>query len=61
MSERSFHRYCRRFEEDGLDDLIERRLEHVSHRRAPVDEMLAVQERYCSRYEGWNVNHFHTW
>jgi len=61
MSERNFRRYCRRFEEDGLDGLIDRRLEQVSHRRAPVDEVMAVQERYRSRYAGWNVKHFHAW
>jgi len=61
MSERNFRRYCRRFEEEGLDGLIDRRLEQVSHRRAPVDEVMAVQERYRSRYAGWNVKHFHAW
>jgi len=59
MSERNFRRYCRRFEEDGLDGLIDRRLEQVC--RAPVDEVMAVQERYRSRYAGWNVKHFHAW
>jgi len=34
-----------------LDGLIERRLEQVLHRRVPVDEVLAVQGRYRSRYE----------
>jgi len=61
MSERNFRRYCRRFEEEGLDGLIDRRLEQVSQRRAPVDEVMAVQERYRSRYAGWNVKHFHAW
>jgi len=61
MSERNFRRYCRRFEEDGLDGLIDRRLGQVSHRRAPVDEVMAMSERYRSRYQGWNVKHFHAW
>lgn len=61
MCERSFRRYVARFEADGLEGLIDRRLEQVSNRRAPVDEVVAVVERYRSRHLGWNVRHFHAW
>ena len=61
MCERSFRRYRVRFEADGLDGLIDRRLEQVSNRRAPVDEVMALTEQYRSRYGGWNVKHFHAW
>jgi len=61
VCERSFRRYCSRYEQDGLDGLIDRRLAQVSHRRAPVDEVMAVCERYHSRYQGWSVKHFHAW
>jgi hypothetical protein len=50
-----------RFEAEGLQGLIDRRLEQVSHRRAPVDEVLAVTEQYRKRHPGWNVRHFHAW
>jgi hypothetical protein len=26
-----------------------------------VDEVLALQEQYRSRYQGWNARHFHSW
>lgn len=61
MCERSFRRYLSRYEAEGLDGLIDRRLEHVSYRRAPVDEVMALTERYRSRHSGWNVKHFHSW
>jgi hypothetical protein len=61
MSERNFRRYLVRFEAEGLQGLIDRRLEQVSHRRAPVDEVLAVTEQYRTRHLGWNVRHFHAW
>lgn len=61
VCERSFRRYLNRYEEAGLDGLIDKRLEQVSQRRAPVDEVLSVTELYRSRYTGWNVKHFHTW
>ena len=61
MCERSFRRYLSRYEADGLQGLIDRRLEHVSNRRAPVDEVMALTERYRSRHGGWNVKHFHSW
>ncbi len=41
--------------------LLDRRLNEPSHRRAPVDEVIALQELYASRYRDWNVRHFHRW
>lgn len=61
MSERNFRRYLARFEADGLEGLIDRRLEQMSNRRAPVDEVLALTDLYRNRHRGWNVRHFHTW
>lgn len=61
MCERSFRRYLVRFEAEGLDGLIDRRLEQISNRRAPVDEVLALTDRYRNRHRGWNVKHFHNW
>lgn len=61
MCERSFRRYLSRYEAEGLEGLIDRRLEHVSYRRAPVDEVMALTELYRSRHIGWNVKHFHSW
>jgi len=58
---RTFRRYIDRYEEEGLQGLIDKRLEQVSHRRAPLDEVMAVVQRYQSRHSGWNVKHFHTW
>ena len=61
MCERSFRRYLVRYEAEGLEGLIDRRLEQVSNRRAPVDEVMALTEQYRSRHAGWNVKHFHNW
>jgi hypothetical protein len=61
MCERSFRRYLARYEADGLEGLIDRRLEQVSNRRAPVDEVMALTEQYRGQHLGWNVKHFHSW
>ena len=61
MCERSFRRYLLRYEAEGLEGLIDRRLEQVSNRRAPVDEVMALTDQYRSRHLGWNVKHFHAW
>jgi transposase len=61
VCERTFRRYIDRYEETGLEGLIDKRLEQVSQRRAPVDEVLAVTERYRRRHLGWNVKHFYAW
>jgi hypothetical protein len=50
-----------RYEESGLDGLLDKRLSQVSHRRAPVDEVLELLERYKRRHEGWNAKHFYAW
>jgi hypothetical protein len=43
-----------RYEADGLDGLIDRRLEQASNRQAPVDEVMALTDEYRRRYMGWN-------
>jgi hypothetical protein len=61
VCERSFRRYLCRYEADGLEGLLDRRLEQLSNRCAPVDEVMALTEQYRSRHSGWNVKHFHSW
>jgi hypothetical protein len=61
MCERSFRRCLCRYEADGLEGLIDRRLDQVSKRRAPVDEVMALTTQYQTRHSGWNVKHFHGW
>ena len=61
MCERSFRRYLSRYEADGLEGLIDRRLKQVSNRRAPVDEVMALTTLYQTRHSDWNVKHFHGW
>lgn len=60
VCERSFRRYMWRYEEYGLDGLIDRRLEQASNRQAPVHEAMALTDEYRRRYVGWNVKHFHS-
>ena len=52
VCERTFRRYVDRYEEEGLDGLVDKRLGQVSARRAPVDEVLRTEALY---HEGWNV------
>ena len=61
VSERTFRRYGVRYEEEGLDGLMDHRLEQVSHRRAPVDEVMGVSERYRHKHLGWSAKHFYAW
>jgi transposase len=61
VCERTFRRYIDRYEEAGLEGLIDKRLHQVSHRRAPVDEVLRLVEQYRRRHDGWSVKHFYAW
>jgi len=60
VCERTFRRYIDRYEEEGLDGLIDKRLNQVSHRKAPVDEVLRLETLYKERYDGWNIKHFYS-
>lgn len=61
VCERTFRRYIDRYEDEGLEGLIDHRLNQVSHRRAPVDEVVRLVDQVRSRHEGWNAKHFYAW
>ena len=61
VCERTFRRYLNRYEEAGLQGLMDKRLNQVSQRRAAVDEVMALTALYRSHYSDWNVRHFHSW
>ena len=58
-SERQFRRYRARYEEEGLDGLLDRRLGKASAKRVAADEIGWLLEQYRTVYPGWNVKHFH--
>ena len=58
---RTFRRHINRYQESGLDGLLDKRLTQVSSRCAPVDEVMAVVDSYERRHRGWNVAHFFSW
>jgi transposase len=59
MSERTFRRWTRRFEEDGEDGLMDRRLGRRSGRAVPDEEAEEVERLYRERYAGFTAKHFH--
>jgi transposase len=58
-SERQFRRWRRRYEEEGVGGLADRRLGRASVRRVPVDRIVWMLGEYRTRHAGWNVKHFH--
>ena len=59
MSERTFRRWTRRYEEEGEAGLLDRRLGKASGRRVPADRAEEVERLYRERYQGFTVKHFH--
>jgi hypothetical protein len=59
MSERQFRRYRGRYEEDGAEGLVDRRLGKLSPKRVPAADARLMLELYGGVYRGWNVKHFH--
>jgi transposase len=59
VSERTFRRWTRRYEEEGEAGLLDRRLGKASGKRVPVDRAEEVERLYRERYQGFTVKHFH--
>lgn len=59
MSERTFRRWARRFEQDGEDGLLDRRLGRRSGRAVPDADRAEVERLYRERYLGFTAKHFH--
>jgi transposase len=59
VGERTFRRWCRRYEEAGEAGLLDRRIGKVSGRRVPVDRSEEVEHLYRTRYQGFTARHFH--
>ena len=59
VSERTFRRWTRRYEEEGEAGLIDRRLGQASGKRVPSDRAEEVERLYRERYQGFTVKHFH--
>lgn len=60
VSDRTFRRYITAYDDQGLDGLIDHRMEEISAKKAPLHEVLRLQEDYRTRYFGWNVKHYYS-
>lgn len=58
VSDRTFRRYLVEYKEQGLQGLVDDRWNRISHRKAPVNEIMELKELYSKKYFGWNVKHF---
>lgn len=59
VTDRTFRRYLVSYKEEGMSGLVDMRLSQISHRRAPVDEVIRLTNLYTVQYLGWNVKHFY--
>ena len=59
VTERTFRRWTRRYEEDGEAGLLDHRLGKSSGKRVPADRAAEVERLYRERYQGFTVKHFH--
>lgn len=59
MSKRSFRRWTRRFEDEGDDGLLDRRLGRRSGRAVPDEAAAEVARLFRERYAGFTAKHFH--
>src|SRR5450759_3217027 len=57
VCDRTFRRYIDRYEESGISGLSDKRLTQASFHRAPVDEVMAVAERYAIRQRAVSYTH----
>lgn len=55
----TFYRMRRRYESEGMEGLLDRRLGKVSARRAPLDEVMKVVSLFETQYYDFTAKHFH--
>ena len=61
VTSRTFRRLINRYEDDGMEGLMDKRINQASSRRAPVDEVFELCNTYQKRHWNWNAAHFHSW
>ena len=59
ISERTFRRWCRRYEEEGAAGLADRRLNRASGKKVPATVEEEIERLYRTRYQGFTARHFH--
>jgi transposase len=59
VSERTFRRWCRRFEAEGETGLLDHRLGRRSGKRVPANDEAEIERLYRTRYRGFTARHFH--
>ncbi len=59
VTERTFRRWCRRYEEEGSAGLLDRRLGKPSAKRVPQEWADRAEQLYRERYDGFTAKHFH--
>jgi transposase len=59
VGERTFRRWCRRYDAGGEAGLLDRRIGKASGKRVPVDRCEEVEHLYRTRYQGFTARHFH--
>jgi transposase len=59
VSERTLRRWRQRYEEDGADGLVDRRVGQPSPKRAPEGELERMRALYQQDYPGFTIKHFH--
>ena len=59
VSERTFRRWTRAYEEEGEAGLVDHRLGKASGKRVPADRAEEVERLYRERYPGFTVKPFH--
>jgi len=66
VCDRTFRRYTQRFDDGGMEALLDKRITQASHRLAPVDEVVALADRYrkrgifCSLYTDRGSHYWYT-
>ena len=59
VSERTLRRWRERYQEEGADGLIDRRVGQPSPKRASEDELERMRVLYQQHYQGFTIRHFH--
>ena len=59
VCERTFRRWTERYQQEGAQGLVDKRLDKLAHNTAPVDEVMDVITLFETHYSNFNIAHFY--
>jgi len=59
INERTFRRWCSKYQEEGAKGLHDHRLDKLAHNAAPIDEVMKMLQLFETQYADFSISRFY--